>query len=366
MMVETMTMTADTFLPGNRPNSPLNAPPYPPSWVDRFTDWIDQRPLPRWVCYGGLWLALWLPYAAAKWWDGTYPVGTLNGLHLLITGTGIYLLALMHYLRRLAGHLLQTFRPVLTVDDQTYAQLAYQFTTLPARRTFWIALVAGLWFGPSFLYNRPRFPQLQLGTSPLALGLELLLFCFVWGIVATFIYHTWRQLRLVHTLYTQYTHINLFQLGPLYAFSRLTAHTAIGITLINYAWAIPLPATKAPLPGPEKTIFFALVAVVAFLWPLLGVHQLLFNERQRLQTETMCRLATVFAELDRRVDSGDLGEIRALKTAIDTLTAKQAVLAKISTWPWLLETARSVVTTAALPLLIWLTQRLVDLFVFAA
>lgn len=359
-------MTADTLVQQRTRIPTADPPPYPPSWVDRLTGWIDQRSLPCWLWYLGLWLALWLPYAAVKWWDGAYATGAFNGLHLLITGTGVYLLALLHYLNRLAARALIAFHPVLAVNDQLYAQLSYQLTTLPPRRTFWITVLAGLWFGPSFLYNRPRFPQLQLGTSPLALGLELLLFCFVWGIAATFIYHTLHQLRLVHTIYTRYTRINLFQLGPLYAFSRLTAHTAIGITLINYAWAIPLPATAAPLPGPEKTLFFALVAVVAFLWPLLGIHQLLFNERQRWQTETMLRLATTFADLERRLDGGDLAEIGALKTAIDSLTAKQAVLANISTWPWQLETARSVVTTAALPLLIWLLQRLVDLFVFAA
>lgn len=32
------------------------APPYPPSWLDRFTAWLACLPLPWWLCYLSLWL----------------------------------------------------------------------------------------------------------------------------------------------------------------------------------------------------------------------------------------------------------------------------------------------------------------------
>jgi hypothetical protein len=206
-------MTIEPFFreqsqPARSQPAAITAYPYPPSWVDRFTARIDQLPLPRWICYAGLWLAILLPYSAVKWWDGAYPVGSLNVLHMLITGTGIYILALMHHLDRMAGAALTTFRPALVVSEQGYAELYYQFTTLPARRAFWTAVIVGLWFGPTFLYNRPFFPQLQLGTSTLALGLEIVLFCFIWGVAATFVYHTLHQLRLVSRMYTEHTQIN--------------------------------------------------------------------------------------------------------------------------------------------------------------
>ena len=32
--------------------------PYKPSWVDRFTDWVEQLPIPAWAFYVGLGLGL--------------------------------------------------------------------------------------------------------------------------------------------------------------------------------------------------------------------------------------------------------------------------------------------------------------------
>ena len=71
---------------------------------------LDSLPVaPPWLCYIGLWLALFLPYSAVKWWDRAYPIGTFNGLHLLLTGTSVYGLALIHYLDRSAGVRLPPF-----------------------------------------------------------------------------------------------------------------------------------------------------------------------------------------------------------------------------------------------------------------
>jgi hypothetical protein len=114
----------------------------------------------------------------------------------------------------------------------------------------------------------------------------------------------------------------------------------------------------------DVTLFFAGVALVAFFWPLLGAHRLLVHEKQRRQDEINQRLANAFADLECRLDANDLGDIGALKTAIDTLSGRQAVLAKISTWPWQIETMRGTLTALSLPLLVWLIQRLLDLFVF--
>ena len=105
--------------------------PYPPSWIDRFTAWLERLPFHPWLGYSGLWLLFFLPYSAVKWWDRAYPIGTFNGFHLLLTGTGVVIIALMHYLDHRAGAALAAFRPVLTVDSQSYAELHFRLTTCP-------------------------------------------------------------------------------------------------------------------------------------------------------------------------------------------------------------------------------------------
>lgn len=339
-------------------------PPYLPSWIDRFTTWLERLPFPRWFCYLGLWLALFLPYSGVKWWDGAYPFGTFNLFHLLLTGTSVYGLALMHYLDWSAGNALAAFRPVLTVDAKGYADLRYRLTTLPAWPTLWMSLLIGLWRGPSFLYHQDLFASLKLGTSTLALGLEIFFLCFLWAVAGAFVYHTFHQLRLVSQIYTSCTRINLFQQGPLYAFSHLTARTAFGVLLLNGVWAMAETATGQPLVLLETTLFFTLIALVTFLWPLRSVHAILAAEQQRLQDETTHRLATTFVELERRLDAGDLEAVSTLKTAIDSLRTKQEVIANRPTWPWQRDTARGVGAAAALPLVIWVIQWLLERFVF--
>jgi hypothetical protein len=345
------------------PETVIN-PPYPPSWVDRFTTWLEWLPFPRPLCYLGLWLALLLPYSAVIWWESASAFGTFNWLHLLLAGTGVYGLALIHYLDRRAAAALAAFRPVLTVDEKSYAALRYRLTTLPARPTLWVTILVGLWRGPTFLYHQPMFAHFQLGTSLPALVLGGILFCLMWGVVGAFVYHTFHQLRTVSHIYSKWTRINLFQLGHLYAFSQLTAYTAVGIIVPSMTWAIAERATGYPLVLSETMLFFSLIALVTFFWPLRSAHAALATEKQRLLDETGRRLANTFGEMDRRVDTEDFAELSALKTAIDSLRTKQEVVGKVSTWPWQIDTLRGVITAAALPLVLWVIQRLLERFVF--
>lgn len=344
----------------------LHQKPYAPSWYDRLTALADALPVPTWTLYGAAWLLIFGLYTTLKAWYGANPLGSFTTLDVLMTGTGLYLLALMHYLDNTAGKALAAFRPVLAVDEDGFAELAFRLTTLPSRRTLLVTLLVGIWLGPSFIYTYPAFSTLKLGMSPLLLCLETALFCFVWGMAGTFVYHTIHQLRLVSQIYTRHTHVNLYRLGPLYAFSRLTARTAIGITVVNYAWAVPLPETGLPPAGADTTIFFALFALIAFLWPLLGAHRVLADEKQRLQGETAQRLADAFGEVERGLETQSLEGVGNIKTAVDTLLAKQSVLAKISTWPWQIDTMRGLLAALSLPVMIWAIQRLLDLFLFSS
>lgn len=277
--------------------------------------------------------SLFLLYSGVKWWDGAYPFGTFHLFHLLLTGTSVYGVALMHYLDASAERALAAFRPILTVDAEAYANLQYRLTTLPAWPTLWVALLVGLWRGPAFLYYRDMYASLQLGTSLLALILELGFFCLLWAIAGVFVYHTLHQLWLVNQIYTTYTRINLFQLGPLYALSQLTARTAIGLLVVNGVWALAETASGQPLVRLDVTLFFSLVALATFLWPLRSVHTMLVAEKQRLQDETSQRLATTFVELERCLAVGDWAAISPVKVAIDSLRTKQEVITKLLTWP---------------------------------
>lgn len=337
----------------------LVAPLYPASWVDRLTGWIERLPGPSWAVYVVAWLALFGLETVVKWSDGTYPVGTFYPFHAVWAGSGIYALALMNRLDHAAAAALDTFRPVL-LDDTAYPRLRYQLTTLPARSTLLMSL-GGLLVGVAITaLTSFNWSLLKVGMSLPSVLLDGLLMLSLWWVFGALFYHIVHQLRLIIHIYAKETHINLFELGPLYAFSGVTARTAIGIILLDYAWyATGTQAMNNPVTV-GVTLLFVLLGVITFAWPLWGVHQLLVKEKTRVQGEMARRMETSCADLHRRIDSANLGEMDALNKAMASLVIEQNVLKDISTWPWQPETVRALATAVVLPVILWFILRLLE------
>jgi hypothetical protein len=346
----------------------VTALPYPPSWIDRLTDWVQRLPGPAWLFYLGVALALALIRTIAAWGDGSYPAGTFLPVHVLLASTSVFYVFVVHYLDDRAGAALADFRPVLNVGpeatrDAGYERLRYQLTTMPARPILAWSLV-GLLFG---VINQPLFvpetqlQSLKLYTSPALFAIDSGLFALNWMMNAVFIYHTIRQLRLVSRTYTQHTNVNIFETGPLYALSRVTAITAVAILFLSYLYLSFWSNWQFQTAG-DATIAasFTLVALATFMWPLLGGHTLLQQEKARRKSEVALRMQAVTDKLHRRVDTDDMRGMEGLKDALDGLVVEQGVLDKVSTWPWEPESLRAVVTALLLPVALWVVTRVLE------
>lgn len=312
--------------------------PYAPSWVDHLTDGVRRLPGPSWAFYLGLGLVLFALEMALKFADKTYvEFWDFNPLHGVFVLNVLYYLALLHYLDEVAGRALASFRPALDGDEALHQSLHYQLTTLPARPTFFAGLLGGL-YGVFLFFVTPEElkDQAALLTSPAAAVLEVTTNILGWCVMGVFFYHTVRQLRLVSRIYAQHARISIFEQGSLYAFSWLTARTALGLILNIYAWA------------------------AAFVWPLLGAHRLLMAEKERRRTALARRMDATIAMLQHRLDGGDLAEMTGLKDALESLVVAQNELDKIRTWPWQPGTLRGLATAVLLPLLLWLITRLLE------
>lgn len=342
-------------------NSETPPRPYSPSWVDRFIDWVGRLPGPSWLFYVVLWLALFLMANAVKWLDGSQPLGTIELLSTVSASDGVYFLALMHYLKGAAGAALHTFRPALAVNEAEYNRLHYQLTTLPS----WVALSAGAIGGAlaalTVLFN-PTVPNPYYQTSALALAFGSVDAILVSACLGACVYQTIHQLTMVSRIHATVTRINLFQPDPLYAFSGLTARTAMGYLVLADTALLAMYEFMSETDPMALGImvFMMLLAAVTFVLPLLGMHRRMVEEKTRLESEANQRLEAAIAELHRRVDAGDLTDMTELYRAIGGLEIELEMVAKIPTWPWQPGTLRVALSPLLLPVAVWLIQRLLE------
>jgi hypothetical protein len=333
----------------NKTATPPYSPPYPPSWADRLTAWVERLPGPAWLYYLGAALVLVLTRTIAAWSDGSLPVGTFSLDHALMASAGVWLLfVLISYVDDRAAAALTTLRPVLLVEAAEYESLRYQLTTMPARPALVAPLVGLLLVGLAF---NPT-------TSTV---LDFVISGFDTAIAALVVYHTVRQLRLISRIYTQHTRISILETSSLYALSRVTAITAITLFLLTSSFLIlAVNWQQDQFQNAMVGVLFYLLALGTFVWPLLGAHQLLQEEKTRRKSEVARRLEAVTAEMHHRVDTRELQGMDALKDALDGLVVEQSVLDKASTWPWEPETVRAVATALLLPVALWIITRVLE------
>ena len=334
--------------------------PYAPSWLDRFNAWLARLPGPRWAYYLGIWLVLVLLQIAALWGEGAYPAGTFLPNHTAIAGLIPLLLALSLVLDNRAGAALATLRPAMEAGEEEYQRLRFRLTTLPVLPTLLASLlgVASIVLLNVVLDSFGDFGG--LGAFPISRTLIYLIYVGAWWVVAAFLYHTIHQLRAINLIYTHHTRVNLFKMRPLYGLSGVTALTGVSLTAITYGWMVINPELWGEPISMAIVLPITVLALVAFIWPLLGIHRLLEEEKGRLLDGCSVRLEAAIAELHRRVDSQGLEGMDDLSKTISSLETEQSLLEGIPTWPWRPETVRLLITALALPLGLWFIQYLLQ------
>ena len=335
--------------------------PYPPSWFDRLESWVERLPIPSWVFYLLIGFVFFLASIAIQWTVEPAMIGKFSPLVTWLCFELGYVLALMHYLDHVAAQAMDKARPTLNGSPEEFASLRYQLTHLPAKGL----LIIGIAFaslGALFIYMVISSMPLESYTSqnisahPLFIGYFTFIFIVTWFLYGILIFHTIRQLRLVSRIYAQHVHINLFALGPLYAFSQITARTAIGWLIIVLFWSIANPQSYNMFVGLVSGGGFILFAAITFLLPLLGIHNRLTQEKERLRADNDRRMQVAADDLYQQVDSREFQRMTALKDVLTALDIHAKTIHKIPTWPWDPETFRTLITALLLPIALFVIQ----------
>lgn len=335
---------------------------YAMSWVDRLQVQVERLPWSPWLTYAAAYLLVVGAMTVLKWIDGAYPAGTIFAFHLVLFGTGVAGLALMHHLDRVAGGALETIRPALDLDDAQVSAMRRRLTVMPASGAA-VAATLGVGFA---VFQRvaimaPHLAPFRYATHGGLVYLETVLTLGLdWAVIGTFVYHGVRQLHLIDRLHRRHAVIDLFAAGPLYAFSHFAARNAVGVAGIGFAWIATYPrdvgasATQLMI---GTVVVVMLLAAVTFLWPLWGAHVRLVREREERVLATHAKIRTVAKRLHGDVDGGDFASMDGLSKAMAGLAAELALLEKASTWPWQSSTLRGLMTAILVPLAVWTGQQ---------
>lgn len=333
--------------------------PYSPSWVNVLTGWIDRLPGPAWVAYALLAVASATLANAAMLAAGLISAAP----DLAQSYYGVLLPAtiwLIHHLDGVARTSFDAFRPALDAPESAVARWRHEISVAPARPTAVLGILAVVLTLASYAGD-------PVGTQVDRLPPELLAArAFFEGSISALafvlLYHAFRQLRLIHRLHRSATRIDLFVPAPLYAFSRLAAHTSVGIALLFLPGLLvsPLPTQTAIVTTAIYYSVIVAIVVVAFVLPLYGMHGRIATEKRRLQGEAGRRIEETVGELHAAIDAREFAQAGALNSVLGALATERETLRRLPTWPWEVGTLSAVVSAVLLPIGLWLATRLLE------
>jgi hypothetical protein len=338
--------------------------PYEPGWIDRLGQAVERLPGPDYLPYLLVAAAFVAVVVGIKWADGTYPVGTVFPFHLVYATTGVAYIALIRYLDRVAARALEEFRPAIDPSMTSIERARYHLTHLPRRETLYVT-VLGLAYGLYLVVVTPRgiglnLQQLQLYTSPASIWFDRFNGIIIGTTILLFAYHAVHQLRTVSQIYAATRNIDLFNLKPLYAFSRVTAITSGVWLLIVYVWMATVPDFFRQSTLVTICTMAFVLSIVAFIWPLQGIHRLLVAEKERWMLGVKQRIKHTITALHGRIDEDKYEDTEALAATLDGLRGELELLATIPTWPWEPGLLRAMLTTFLLPLILWLATGMLE------
>lgn len=330
-----------------------NVAPYPPSWVNRFTAWVERLPVPSLFFYVAMWVVMVAVSQIVSWSVGVVPSRTLDPRIALISVWAPYCLAAVGYLSHTSGQALDAFRPALDVDAAEFTRLRYEFAILPYWPVLLFSLAGALL---ATLNGFLRANSFDILSTPLSAAVNLGIAAVGIGTSFVLIYFTFRQLRLIRHTYRHATRLNLFQSGQLYAFSALTLRTGIVWLVIIYSGVIAFPSLLQDVLWASTSTLLLLAVGISFVSTLMEIQRRIRTEKVHHLDEIDRHLQATFTTLHDRIAADDTADLVSLHQVMESLVLERGVVAKIPTWPWQPGTAASFLTAISLPLIIWLIQ----------
>jgi hypothetical protein len=342
----------------------MKNPPYRPSWVDRFLDWLVALPIPTWLSVALIYLLVVASYHFALFLDGTLPPGGIDpsaAFNALWSIIGIVFLILLD---RIAHRAIDRFSVLVPAKKKELELIRYQMTNIPARSTMVFTVLIVLlilvssFFDPNFLFV----------DHPVSVAIFIVFAAFSYAFAPIMLYHGFRQLNLVIKAYRMVDEINLFHLQPLYAFSGLTMTSSLFWLLILNMNFVSNFSDGAPTSLADIFLAYALIlpyiilAFITFIVPLWGIHQRIQRTKEVEIEKNGMQIEKMHSTLYKHLNKGDYKKGNDLEKSLASLYKMREQIEKVPTWPWNPGTLRSFLSAVFLPLGIWLLQQVLSRF----
>jgi len=335
---------------------------YGPSWIDRITALVNKTKIPFVIVYILVWLVFFIALILLRWQDGTFPVGHINKTDVVMSLTGIFFVALVHYLDNWSIKKLNIFRESILVSGEEFDELAYKLSSLPPHPTLTASLISFGFGAITFIITPSSYGFIHIGFDSPSDVLQLVNFLFSWFTFGALSYHVFHQLKLGGTATANYIRINLFNLSPVYTFAGLTMRSAMGWLIMAYAWALTTPNLFQNVVIIGTIGFMQVVAVLTFILPLLGAHDKIVEKKAQSLQEISTRMESVVDDMSKVNEDYDKDRLAKLRDILSTLSMAEERIKKIPAWPWKPSAVNSLATAILLPNAVWVFQLVVEQF----
>jgi hypothetical protein len=326
------------------------------SWFDLLLGRVDRLPGPRWLFVVVASVAVAAALHLAELVDGR-PL-TLHPDLVIGATTPPVFLWLTLALNDIAVRALARLRPALDPAGPAEAVIAADLGRTPNILAI-PAIVLGAVGGVTSVIESPENWGVDLAVPGARLYAAIVLSVVTDILLLGLLAHVLHQLRVVTRVHRT-VQIDLFHLEPLYAFSTLTAWTAISLLglIIGLIAFLSVSIGTFLLVGAADialTAGIAIIAVACFFVPLLGLHGRIADVKAARYAEAQATTGSVIAAVRDKVAAGELDAAAKLKDALLAADASVVAVMRISTWPWRSETLRGFVSAVLLPIGLFVT-----------
>jgi len=259
-----------------------------------------------------------------------------------------------HHTQRVAAEALRRFQPVLAADEAALRKYRHALTTSPPGALLG-SVLGGVVLVASVLRVDPSFFGLLTGREclrPVLLGLGW--FNSFAIVLATYL--GLRYLGLIRRIHAAAPSVNLFDRGPLFAFSTLASRVALFFAAFGYGYLLVYPTSRENVAAVAYILGINLPSLLAiFVYPLYGMHVRMVEEKRRLLRDSRRKIRESFERF--HAGPSTPRAIEVFHRQFPSLIEAESYLRRIPTWPWEAGTLTAVLTAILLPLVVVVLQQ---------